>query len=182
MFKVIVPESKHIPAWELLKATIIHFARLIIRSCNTGRPRRNISPLHVHKKFRSIRMKLACSSHVRPDCLFEIDQMAHVAEKMFNRQPAAYIRRLRKPTKYATDKRTPLKIKKLDKKTFKIGRFSDALSANNQDLSSQIGYFFIKGRTRYGCSNHLGPTWPGGLPNLQFLEKSSRSVTCSIMP
>lgn len=90
-------------------------------------------------------MKLVWIANSRPDCLFEIAQLAQVTEGMFTEQPTVYIKRFNKAIKYAIDNITALKVSKLDAGTLKIVGFSDASFANNYDLSSQLGYIIFLG-------------------------------------
>lgn len=121
------------------------------------------------KSFRSIRMKLAWLSKSRPDCLFEIAQLAQVTEEMFLQQPSAYIRRLNKAIKYATDNRIALKIPKLHRSSLRIVGFSDASFAKNSDLSSQLGYVIFLGDQ----SNNVVP--------IVFRSYKARRITRSAM-
>lgn len=58
------------------------------------------------KQFTSMRMRLAWLENSRPDCFFEIAQLAEATEDMFTSQSGAYIRRLNKAVNYLTDIRT----------------------------------------------------------------------------
>lgn len=90
--------------------------------------------------FRSMRMRLAWLSSSRPDCLFEISQLAQVTEANFESSKIACIRRLNKAVKYAIDNRVRLKVPKLDQETLRVFGFSDSSFVNNTDLSSQLGH------------------------------------------
>lgn len=67
--------------------------------------------------FRSMRMKLAWLSNSRPDCLFDISQLAQVTEERFNESKGGTIRRLNKAVKYVIDNRVRLKVPKLSRET-----------------------------------------------------------------
>ena len=93
--------------------------------------------------FRSMRMRLAWLANTRPDCLFEISQLAQVTEDRFTREGATVLRRLNKATKYATDNQVAIKIPRLDKDSIRVVGFSDASFANNYDLSTQLGHICL---------------------------------------
>ena len=79
---------------------------------------RRVEALPLNAKFtdfRSMRMRFAWLANTRPDCLFEISQLAQVTEDRFAKEGAAAIRRLNKATKYTTENRISIKIPRLDK-------------------------------------------------------------------
>ena len=87
-----------------------------------------------------MRMSLAWLANTRPDCLFEISELAQVTEDRFTREGATELRRLNKATKYAIDNRVAIKISRLDKDPIRVVGFSDASFAKNCDLSAQLGH------------------------------------------
>lgn len=91
-------------------------------------------------EFRSMRMRLAWLANTRPDCQFEISQLAQITEERFAKEQNAVIRRLDKTTKYAVDHRVSLKIPALDQDSLRVIGFADASFANNHDLSTQLGH------------------------------------------
>lgn len=94
-------------------------------------------------RFRSMRMKLAWLSNSRPDCLFQISQLAQVTENAYERNRREIIKRLNKSIAYAIKSRTTLKVRKLRKDSLRIVGFSDASFANNHDFSTQLGYILF---------------------------------------
>ena len=120
-------------------------------------------------QFRSMRMKLAWLSNTRPDCLFEISQLAQVTEEMFSSSPRETARRLNKAVKFAVDNRLSLRIPKLDKKTLRVIGYSDSSFANNADLSSQLGHICFLGDAS------------GAVVPIHFKSYKSRRVTRSAM-
>lgn len=95
------------------------------------------------KEFRSMRMRLAWLANTRPDCQFEISQLAQVTENRFEADRSSFIRRLNKATRYATENFVSLKIPKLDASTARVVGFADASFANNDDLSTQLGHICL---------------------------------------
>ena len=85
-------------------------------------------------------MKLAWLSHTRPDCLYEISQLAQITESVFVKAKSSYIRQLNKAVKLAVDNPVALTIPKLDETSMKVVGFSDSSFANNRDLSTQLGH------------------------------------------
>ena len=51
--------------------------------------------------FKSMRMKLAWLSNSRPDCLFEISQLAQVTDEIYAAKKKELIRRINKAVRYA---------------------------------------------------------------------------------
>lgn len=87
-----------------------------------------------------MRMKLAWLANTRPDCMFEISQLAQVTDEMFSKDSVQHIKRLNKTVVYATSHPITLKIPKLDLLSLRVVGFSDASFANNHDLSTQLGH------------------------------------------
>lgn len=90
-----------------------------------------------------MRMRLAWLANTRPDCQFEISQLAQVTENRFEADRSSFIRRLNKATRYATENFVSLKIPKLDASTARVVGFADASFANNDDLSTQLGHICL---------------------------------------
>eukprot|EP00171_Calliarthron_tuberculosum_P022145 IDg22145t1 len=106
--------------------------------------------------FRSMRMRLAWLANTRPDCLFEISQLAQVTSERFHAEKTATLRRLNKATKFAVDNYVALKIPKLDKHSLKVIGFSDASFANNYDLTTQLGHItFIADKNNSAVPIHF---------------------------
>ena len=102
-----------------------------------------LSPSSGFKEFRSMWMKLAWLANTRPDCQFEISQLAQVTGDRFDEDKRSVIRRLNKATKYAIDNCVSLKIPALDKASVSVAGFADASFANNQDISTQLGHLCL---------------------------------------
>ena len=120
-------------------------------------------------QFRSMRMKLAWLANTRPDCLFEISQLAQVTEDMFNQKPKQILQRLNKAVAFAVDNRVSLRIPKLDKSTLRVTGYSDASFANNADLSTQLDHIcFLRDDT-------------GALIPIFFKSYKAKRVTRSAM-
>ena len=116
-----------------------------------------------------MRMKLAWLANTRPDCLFEISQLAHVTEDMFNQKPKQILQRLNKAVAFAVDNRVSLRIPKLDKSTLRVTGYSDASFANNADLSTQLDHIcFLRDDT-------------GALIPIFFKSYKAKRVTRSAM-
>ena len=91
-------------------------------------------------EFRSMRMRLAWLANTRPDCQFEISQLAQVTEDRYLAEQPTLVRRLNRATRYAVDNRVSLKISTLEQKSPRVVGFADASFANNHDLSTQLGH------------------------------------------
>ena len=96
-------------------------------------------------EFRSMRMKLAWLSHSRPDCLLEISHLAQVTDKQFSSSKVPVVRCLNKAVKFAKKHQLSLVVKKLDRASLRIIGYSDASFANNDDLTTQLGYILFLG-------------------------------------
>eukprot|EP00171_Calliarthron_tuberculosum_P004009 IDg4009t1 len=78
--------------------------------------------------FRSMRMKLAWLANTRPDCLFDISQLAQVTEDRFHSSRSGFIRQLNKAVKFAVDNRVSLRVPRLDLGTLRgVGLFGRIL-------------------------------------------------------
>ena len=91
-------------------------------------------------EFRSMRMRLAWLANTRPDCQFEISQLAQVTKGRYLDEQPVIFRCLNKVTRYATDHRVSLKIPTLYQESLRVVGFADASFANNHDLSTQLGH------------------------------------------
>ena len=87
-----------------------------------------------------MRIKIAWLANTRPDCLFEISQLAKFTEELFNKSRRENIRRLKKSIVFAISNRFSLRAPKLDKKPLRVIGYSDASFANNADFSTQLGH------------------------------------------
>ena len=87
-----------------------------------------------------MRMKLAWLSHTRPDCVYEISQLAQVTEDRFEKSKREEITRLNRAIQFSIDNRVSLKIPKLYLDSLRVVGVSDPSFANNFDLSSQLGH------------------------------------------
>eukprot|EP00737_Agarophyton_chilense_P000247 gb/GEZJ01000282.1/.p1 GENE.gb/GEZJ01000282.1/~~gb/GEZJ01000282.1/.p1 ORF type:complete len:768 (+),score=79.54 gb/GEZJ01000282.1/:1785-4088(+) len=96
-------------------------------------------------QFRSMRMKLAWLANTRPDCLFEISQLAQITEDRYLSSPREAVKRLNRAVKFAVDNRLSLRIRKLDRNSIRVIGFSDSSFANNHDLSTQLGHICFIG-------------------------------------
>lgn len=89
---------------------------------------------------RSVRMKLACLSHTRPDTLFEVSQLSQVTSVRFDEEPKRYIRdsnKVRKPVKH---RQVRIALRVLERSTPPLRGISYAAFSNNNAQSSQWGY------------------------------------------
>ena len=118
-------------------------------------------------QFRSMRMRLAWLANTRPDCLFEIAQLAQVTEEMFSQHPKQVLQRLNKAVAFAIDNRISLRIPKLNKDTLRVIGFADSSFANNADLSTQLGHVCFIGDDK------------GSVVPISFKSYKSRRVTRS---
>lgn len=96
-------------------------------------------------RFRSMWMKLAWLSNMRPDCLFEISPPAQVTGEIYEAKRRELIRRINKAVRYAMQSRISLKVLQLEKETVKVIGFSDSSFVNNADQSSQLGHICFLG-------------------------------------
>ena len=71
--------------------------------------------------------------------VFEISQIAHVTQSMYENDITKHCKRLKTAIKHSHDYKASIRHPKLDCNTLKISAYGDAVFANNADLSSQIG-------------------------------------------
>lgn len=74
-------------------------------------------------KFRSMSMSQAWLANTRPECLFEISQLAQVTKHMFKSDKNKLLHQLIRALKYAIENRILLKIRKLDLSLLKLSNF-----------------------------------------------------------
>lgn len=114
-------------------------------------------------------MKLAWFSHTRPDCLFEISQLAQITEQKFVDDKRYCVKRLNKSIRYATFNKVSLQFPKLDVAMLRLITFSDASLSNNDDYTSQLEHICFIG-------DASGRVFP-----LSFKSYKARRVTRSVM-
>ena len=90
--------------------------------------------------FRSMRMRRAWFANTRPDCLFEISQLAQITEDRFTKDKNVTLRRLNETAKVCIDNRVKIKITLLDKDSIRVIGYADASFVNSHDLSTQQGH------------------------------------------
>ena len=91
-------------------------------------------------EFASLRMNLSWLTHTRPDCAFEVSQMAQVTQENFKRDKKPFINRCNKLVRHRHENKIKVAIPKLDKDALRVVGFSDASFAGNMDFTSQLGY------------------------------------------
>lgn len=121
------------------------------------------------KDFASTRMKLAWLANSRPDCLFEIAQLAQITFERFSNSRKDIIKQANRAIQYAREHLVAIPFPKLDMKTIQVIGFSDASFANNADLTSQLGYICF-----------LGDASGSSIP-VHFKSYKARRVTRSVM-
>lgn len=93
--------------------------------------------------FRSMRMKLSWLSNSRPDCAYNISQLAQTTEGYFTEEKEKCLKLINETVKYAKSYRLDITFPKLSLDSLRIVGYSDASFANNRDLSSQLGYIIL---------------------------------------
>jgi Reverse transcriptase (RNA-dependent DNA polymerase) len=104
-----------------------------------------------YEDFRSSRMKLMWMIHTRPDVAYCAATASQVTLDQWTTSSGAAIRRLNATIKrLRSSPEEAMRFPKLDRRTLRICVFSDASFANNEDMSSQMGYivFLIDGENR----------------------------------
>lgn len=128
-----------------------------------------INDASVYSKFRSTRMKLGWLANTRPDCLFEISQLAEATEEIFEQNPKERNKGRNRCVCYERDNNVSIKFPKRDQCSLRIIGYSDASFANNRDNSSQLGYTVLL------CDKH------GSAIPLVSKSYKSRRITRSAM-
>ena len=95
--------------------------------------------------LRSGGMRLAWLSNTRPDCQFESSQIAQIREDIFDMKQTECRKRLNRAVNFAIAHLYSLNVPKLHLKSLRVTGFSDSSFANNDDLSSQLGYICFLG-------------------------------------
>ena len=90
--------------------------------------------------FASLRMKLAGLTHTRPDCSYEVSQVAQVTRERFDIERSNVIKNCKRIFKHVHMHQLQIQVPKLDINSIRIVEFSDASFASNLDLTSQLGY------------------------------------------
>ena len=95
--------------------------------------------------LRSMRMRLAWLSYTRLDCQFESSQLVQITEDIIDMNQTEYLKRLNRAVNLSITHRYSLKFPKLHLKSLRVIGFSDSSFANNDDISSQLGYICFMG-------------------------------------
>jgi hypothetical protein len=119
--------------------------------------------------YRSMRAKLAWTTHTRPDVCCAVAQAAQVTVEVFDKEPEKYCADLNKVLKHLKSCEVYLRFPKLDVETLRLQVYSDASYANNRDLSSQLGYIVFLAEAKNNCQPLL------------FSSHKSRRVTRSVL-
>jgi hypothetical protein len=105
---------------------------------------RSLNPLPsdaTYEDFRSARMKLAWMVHTRPDVAYCANTAAQITSEQWNLSSGGAIKRLNSTIRRLRHSpEESLRFPKLDRKTLRIFVFADASFANNDDVTSQMGY------------------------------------------
>jgi len=113
-------------------------------SVNQSQYLRTLNPLPsdaTYEDFRSARMKLMWMVHTRPDVAYCAATAAQITLEQWRTTSGAAIKRLNSTIKRLRNSPDEsMRFPKLDKDTLRICVYSDASFANNEDLSSQMGY------------------------------------------
>ncbi len=127
-----------------------------------------------------MQMRLAWLANTRPDCLYEISQLAQVTEERFLTEKSQLVRQLIKATKYDVDNRISLKIPKLDRDSLCVFCLADASFANNYDMSTQLGHIcFLSDRYGNSVPTSFKSYKSKGSSAQQWPARSSPSATSS---
>ena len=133
---------------------------------------KTIRPLGMDASFSdlaSVRMKLSWFTHTRPDCSYEVSQLAQVTKEQFEKDGKSIVRRCNKLIKHAHETTIKIKARNLDRNSLKVVGFSDASFAGNADFTSQLGYIcFLSDATGFAVP-------------IMFRSYKARRVTRSVM-
>jgi hypothetical protein len=156
----------------------VRFAGMEIETCKSGfivHQREYISKLKPLSRssdfaaFSSLRARLSWVTHSRPDVCCAVNQSAQVTQTRFDKEPATHISKLNKIIRHLRSVDLPLKFGHLDKESLQLTVYSDASFANNDDLSSQLGYvIFLSDKD--GCCSPL-----------HYSSHKSKRVTRSVL-
>lgn len=101
-------------------------------------------------QFRSAQMKLQWLVHTRPDIACATNRCAQVTEEQFCDRHIKELNKLVKRIRTATKR--GLLQQKLDPETLHIRVYADSSFANNEDLSTQLGYLVLLCDARKRCN------------------------------
>ena len=102
---------------------------------------KNLSTSCSFKEFRSARAQTTWMIHTRPDICCTLNMLAQVTEAKFNKK---HVRLLNRTIKNLQSTSTQgLIYQKLDCESLHLKVYSDSSFANNEDLSSQLGYIVL---------------------------------------
>ena len=90
-----------------------------------------------------MRTKVAWLANTRPDLQFETFPPAQVTLDSFNQDAEANLKRLNTIVRYAHNNAAHPQFSKLKLSNLRVVGYSDAASANNHDLTSQLGRILI---------------------------------------
>lgn len=86
-------------------------------------------------ELATMRMNLAWFAHSRPECIFEVSQLAQHTKAAFEETSCELIKKINNSIKYAKENNAHLRFVKLDITTLKINGFSDASFVGNRDFT-----------------------------------------------
>lgn len=87
-----------------------------------------------------MQMRLAWLDNTRPECLLEISKLTQVTVERFEQENSTTISRFNKAIKFAVYEYVALKNTKVDIKSLRVARYSNASFANSHDMSTQLGH------------------------------------------
>lgn len=103
-------------------------------------------------EFRSVRAKLAWICNTQADVMYAVMKIAKVKEGTFGEKSVKMVNKVIPHT--MKDTKVGIEVPQLDIKSTSIVIFTDAAQANNDDLSSQIGYI-VALQDKHGSANIL---------------------------
>jgi hypothetical protein len=124
----------------------IHGLRLLPSEANFADFRSRIRDL------RALRHQLSRVVATRPDLAFFSSRCAQVTEKSFEKHPSQYIDLLNKAIRRAHEDDILMCFPQLDLSTLRVVVFADASFAQNEDLSSQVGYIVLLLDAEHQCA------------------------------